>query len=208
MRMPNIGVVGRKRSGKDTIAQYLVKHHGYARVGLADAVKEMALILNPIVHAEADTEYDYGYGGEVVAIPAAKPVYLDTVIREMGWEDAKDRFPEVRRILQTLGTDVIRNNFGTSAWIDIMLRKAEELNARGVPVVVPDVRFPDEANVFRHTINDRLIRVARDDPRFIQDDHESEQYADTIPVDFEIDNNGSLEDLREEIEAVIRRVRG
>ncbi len=38
--LPNIGLCGYMRSGKDTIADYLIKHHEYMRFGFAQALKE------------------------------------------------------------------------------------------------------------------------------------------------------------------------
>ena len=44
--MTLLGLVGRKRSGKDTFAQYLVRHAGFARVAFADELKrEIAEIM-------------------------------------------------------------------------------------------------------------------------------------------------------------------
>ena len=40
-----IGLGYRARSGKDTVAQHLVRTHGYRRVGLADKLKDIAGIL-------------------------------------------------------------------------------------------------------------------------------------------------------------------
>ena len=40
VRLPRIiGIAGKARSGKDTIAQYLIEHLHYMRVGMADPIK-------------------------------------------------------------------------------------------------------------------------------------------------------------------------
>jgi hypothetical protein len=36
-----IGIAGKARSGKDTIAEYLVEHHGYRRFAFADPMKKI-----------------------------------------------------------------------------------------------------------------------------------------------------------------------
>ena len=36
-----IGIIGKKGSGKDTIADYLVKNHGFIKFAFADKVKEV-----------------------------------------------------------------------------------------------------------------------------------------------------------------------
>lgn len=40
-----IFLMGRQRSGKDTVADYLVTHHGFTKVALADELKELASYL-------------------------------------------------------------------------------------------------------------------------------------------------------------------
>ena len=37
-----VGISGKMRSGKDTIAEYMVRNHGFVRVALADRLKELA----------------------------------------------------------------------------------------------------------------------------------------------------------------------
>lgn len=185
--LPNIGVVGRKRAGKDTIADHLVQNYGYVRVGLADPVKELALVLDPIVHAEGET---------------ARVVHLSEIIAERGWERAKDEIPEVRRVLQAFGTDVVRKRFGDSAWIDLALAKVRELNAQGVAAVLPDVRFPNEGTAVRLAAAGQLIRVMRPGLS-TEDNHDSERYTDTIPVDVELSNDGAVQDLLKRVDDVL-----
>jgi dephospho-CoA kinase len=42
-----IGISGYARSGKDTVANYLVEHHEFTRMAFADAMREALLRLNP-----------------------------------------------------------------------------------------------------------------------------------------------------------------
>ena len=44
-----VGITGYAQHGKDTAAQVLVTEFGFVRVGFADALKELALAVNPIV---------------------------------------------------------------------------------------------------------------------------------------------------------------
>lgn len=37
-----IGIIGKKRSGKDTISDYLIKNYGYQKYGFADPLKRGA----------------------------------------------------------------------------------------------------------------------------------------------------------------------
>jgi hypothetical protein len=185
--LPNIGVVGRKRTGKDTIADHLAKRHGYVRVALADPVKELALVLNPIVTPTSSRS-----GG----------VRLASLVAEQGWERAKDGWPEVRRVLQVFGTDIVRTHFGDRTWIDLALTKVRELNAQGAPVVIPDVRFPNEGEHLQVLVSARLLRVTR--PCLsTEDNHDSERYTDTMPVDVEVPNTGTVSDLLKRVDDVL-----
>jgi hypothetical protein len=193
--MRNIGLVGRRRTGKDTIAAHLVNQHGYVRVAFADALKDAALALDPIVTTAGDVFAPHYRD-------PASPLRLAEVVRVFGWEYAKDRFPEVRRILQHMG-ESIRSVIGDHAWRNVALSRIAEAEAAGRPVVVSDVRYPDEADALR----DRgflLVRlVRRQDERSEADSHASEQLPDAIDVDWTVNNGGTVPDLLRYADALI-----
>ncbi|MFC8244161.1 nucleoside/nucleotide kinase family protein [Streptomyces chartreusis] len=124
----NIGITGRARAGKDTAGKFFVDGHGYRRIGFADALKDVALELDPIVDA-------------------GESLWLSYVVAEHGWEVAKDRHPEVRRILQELGAGM--RAVDEEVWLRAALAKAVEANDAGVPVVITDVRYRNEASPVR-----------------------------------------------------------
>lgn len=112
--LPNpIGLTGRATSGKDSVGQILVSEYQYTRVAFADALKSMALALDPIVDR---------LGQETLL----HPVRLHALVRADGWEAAKMN-PEVRRFLQALGTEAVRDHLGEDAWI-----RALDLHIRGL----------------------------------------------------------------------------
>jgi hypothetical protein len=166
-----IGITGKARSGKDTVAAHLVKHYGFKRIGFADAVKDMALDINPLLTNSG--------------------LRLNQAIRTLGWETAKDVYPEVRRFLQAMGTEGVRNRFGQNAWVDIV--EDEVYRNSNLNWVIPDVRFFNEAR-FIGEANGTLIRVQRftDD---ITDEHASECELDDARVDYGIMNEDRLSDL-------------
>ena len=123
-RIRAIGLSGYARSGKDTVGQILVEKHGYRRASFADKLKELALLVNPII------------GNDGVAL-------LD-MVELYGWESAKDAHPEVRRLLQAIGTGV-RDIVGPNTWVDLAMRNLPD----GSKVVFTDCRFPSEADAIR-----------------------------------------------------------
>ena len=186
--MKNIGIVGRKRSGKDTAAAALVEKLGYARHGLADPLKDAALALDPIV----DVISNFYANGE------PEPVRLSEVVQDEGWEKAKDEYPEVRRTLQRLGDEAGRQVHGERTWVNQLLLRVGEENAHGRPVVVPDVRYPNEANelVMAGFLVVRIERPGFCDP--VPGEHASEQ-VERLSVHEIVRNTGTVEDLHAEI---------
>lgn len=178
--MRNIALTGRKRAGKDTVADVLVKEYGYTRVAFADALKNMALEIDPWISADAWA------GGPAMCRR------LSELLNEWGWETLKEHYPEVRRFLQNLGSSVRKRD--PLFWIHIAQREWAKVNG---PVVVTDVRYINEASILR-TWNFALVRIVRpgvDDG----DVHESETEMDGYEVDWLIHNTDSVEYLRNSV---------
>jgi hypothetical protein len=175
--MYNIGIIGKARSGKDTAALALVAEHHYTRLAFADPLKELALAIDPL-------------------IPTAYGIHvrLSLLIRDSGWEYAKDHYPEVRRLLQRTGGGV--REIDETFWLTATRKKLNAAEAWNLPVVVTDVRYPNEANMLRSR-GFRLIRITR--PGLADDQHDSETALDTYPADLTIENTGTIADLRQAI---------
>lgn len=164
-----IGITGRKQAGKDSFAARLVKAHGFTRVAFADPMREFALALDPLV----DSHYR-----------------LSEIVYSLGWDVAKESIPEVRRTLQRLGTEAGRIVLGDRVWVDAAMAK---IDAADGPVVVTDVRFPNEADAII-AAGGILVRVVRPGHE-TADVHASETSMDGYPVHVEVTNDGSLEQL-------------
>jgi len=176
--MEIVGITGKARHGKDTAAQAFVEHHGFVRVGFADALKRAALALDPIV------------------VAGSFPSRLSEVVGYAGWEAAKDRFPEVRRILQRLGTEVVRDTVHPDGWLMAWQYQVDSLGNAGVRgIVVPDVRFLNEAAyVGKH--GGRIVRVVRPALPESGDGHASEVEQESIQADITVVNEGSAEQFQ------------
>lgn len=207
--VPVLGIVGLKRSGKDTAAQALVDQ-GWTRMAFADPLKEMSMKLRG-VWVEVP---------EGVHLDAAVPVMRDSaghggsfaqyhyVVDALGMEKAKDLVPDVRRLLQTLGTDCVRGTFGSTAWVELAEQNIHEALTRGESVVLTDVRFDEELDLVRR-LGGITIGVWRGDleslgealesegERVGGDTHESETntYHLLDWCDFIVCNRGSIDDL-------------
>lgn len=184
-----IGVTGYAQHGKDTFGQRLVTAHGFKRYAFADALKSMALALDPIVWGDTNSAH----------------MRLSKIVAQVGWEQAKQH-AEVRRFLQVLGTEGVRGHLGDNAWVDALHHKL--LVEKPEAVVITDVRFPNEAD-FIHALGGKLVRVKRfvrrplaggdgwADFEFaafdngLPPDHPSEANVPTLDADVEMLNDGT-----------------
>lgn len=174
---PLIGLIGKKRVGKDTFAAVLVEEFGFARVAFADPLKEMALTIDPFLVGGWDSSLD--------------DEFLATAVANFGWEEVKDTYPEARRFLQRLGDGV--RQFEPEFWLNAGMDTVRGKRAEAKPVVITDVRYPNEADAIRDA-GGTLIRVVRpgaDDG----DTHASETALDDYPVGFLVENVGGRNDL-------------
>ncbi|MFJ8386230.1 hypothetical protein ACIQ9Q_17230 [Streptomyces sp. NPDC094438] len=186
MGHPHIALIGRARSGKDTVAARLVSRYAYTRIAFADPLKEMALGLDPIVAYEPS-----GFG--------PLPTRLSDVVRRVGWERAKDDFAEVRRTLQRAGQSVRQQEPGF--WLGLALDKVTVADTWNLPVVVTDCRYENEAAALK-TRGFKLVRVVRPGYSDAPATHDSETELDRFPADVTLANTGTLTDLNSHADAL------
>jgi len=184
-----VGLTGYATVGKTTVAAELEKR-GFVRMSFADGVREMALAIDPIVDAYQLGRYpEDGWDTE----------RLSEVVGAAGWTEAKKN-PEVRRILQVVGTEVGRA-ISPNVWVDRLAAKVYA--SRATHVVVDDVRFVNEANWIRHSAGGTMVRLHRTGVE-AANGHASELEIDRLDVDLELwnDHDGVAPSL---IEAIISR---
>lgn len=204
--MEIIGLSGYARSGKDEAANILVNEYGFTRVAFADKLREVLYALNPVVaFTETETialvEEPIAPGPVKVKFGAApKTIYVQEVIDTYGWHSYKESpyGPEVRRLLQRLGTESGRQTLWDSIWIDAAFAGLAE----DAKVVVTDCRFPNEAQAVRER-GGSLWRVNRAGvgPAVGKDGtiHPSETSLDTHHFDVVLFNDSSLETYQDNV---------
>lgn len=189
-----IGLSGKKRAGKDTAAATLISSFGFQRYAFADPLKKAALDLDPLILFEQDEGYLMPRGG------TWEPAYerLGSVVNRLGWEQAKE-IREVRRTLQNYGVAI--RQLQPDFWIRTTLGRAL---ATPRPVVITDVRFPNEAAAIE-TAGGVVIRIER--PGLESDDtHASETALDDYYFEHVLHNDGTVEDLAAKVEALFYRL--
>jgi hypothetical protein len=178
--MLRIGITGHARAGKDTAAKIIQERYGLMHINFADELKADLIKLDPIVDAHGTR--------------------LSNALRYFGGdlEVVKGYYPEWRELCQRYGTQVRRAE-ESEVWVRRLVDKVFETmyNKGGlIPgYVVGDLRFPNEReDIFWNAV----IRVTRPG-RGPANDHEAESYIDTMEVDYEIANDGTLEEFEQKV---------
>lgn len=203
-----IGMTGLARSGKDTVADYLVKEYGFVKMSLAGPLKEMARRIDPIIGYDLEAIEYKGNFGEAVRrdLTDVTPVRLVDALDRLGEDEVKARFPEYRNFLVKLGTDGIRH-VDDSFWIDLAMSGIEdELMGGSGRVVVTDVRFQNEADAiitqgWGGFTSSRLWNVDR--PGLTRDGSSTEALAGKLGEDVVIHNDGTLLKLGKQVDKLI-----
>ena len=125
-----IGLVGRKGAGKDTVADYLVREHGFKKLAFADPVKK-------VCEAMFALESIYFHC----------PLLKEQVIPAWGMSP--------REMMQKVGTDIVRTQMGDRFWIRHMQFRLPP----DTKVVISDVRFVNEAEFIHSLPDSHLVRV-------------------------------------------------
>lgn len=175
---PLVGLIGYARTGKDSAAATLVDELGYRRISFADPLRDAAYALNPVVASGGG----FHLGDRLADV-------VDTI----GWERAKDEYPEVRRILQNFGHG-LRRTLGADIWRDYAMAKVD---AWCGPVVITDVRYLNEALAIRER-GGVLVRVTRPGTGPLNA-HASETELTQLQVDRALPNTGTLDILAQRV---------
>lgn len=157
------------QSGKSTVANYLVNFYGYRRIPFAGLLKEM---MRPLYKAQGYSDEDI-HGFETIDKDAE--LHIGTT---------------PRRLYQTIGTEWGRNCINESLWIRLWAMQAMDSNC---PVVVDDMRFPNEYQAVR-ALGGKTLKVYNPNMTRLTN-HASEGALDNCDFDHTIVNVGSLADL-------------
>lgn len=181
-----IGVAAKKRAGKDTLCEMLGKYQPFTQVAFADALWKTLLAADPWIDCD-------GF------LPKYRR--LTELNEKYGYEKCKTEFPEVRRLMQQLGTDGVREHVGQNTWLNIV---EDQIKANPTTnFLVSDLRFDNEAAMV-HRLGGWVVKLERGTSS--SDEHISESIAG-IHHDVLYVNNSSLNDLDEFAGELIRRIK-
>lgn len=187
--MKLIGLYGVARSGKDSVGGILAEHYGFSSYALADPIRRAA--------------------SEMFGLP------LTTFEGSNPHREEPDPFWgfSPREMLQKLGTEGGRDVFGEDIWVAHAERywKTMEVDRRlevetmatflTAGLVVTDIRRDNEASFIKRN-GGSVIEIKRPGTVAINE-HVSEQGMHPAFVDFVIDNEGTLGDLRHKVNEIL-----
>lgn len=201
--------LGRIESGKS-----IEGHHNstFEIKKFAGKLKTMASLLTGIpVEKFEDQEFKKTYLSEEwnspYNIPFSGPDFVE-----------HDGRMTVRELLQKLGTDAMRDNLHENVWVNALFADykgiiTEPAKFGGTAIgeypnwVITDMRFPNEMDaVYKRegftirVVRDYALRGGPEDPK---NQHPSETALDDSHFDYEIINDGTIEDLIEKVREIL-----
>lgn len=129
-----IGLVGKAQAGKDTVADYLVKHFFFQKAAFADDLKALCKDMFNLTDAQVNTQEG----------KAAIDVRYGITPRE---------------ILQKVGTDWFRSVY-PMIWVDRLCNRLKR--EPNVDHVITDIRFPNEAMAIQQA-GGLIVKLVRTD---------------------------------------------
>ena len=209
-----IGVCGLIGAGKDTIADYLVNVHEFRRESFANTLKDAVAAV---------------FGWDRTLLEGRTKQGRQWREQVDTWWAERLNIPHLtpRWVLQYWGTDVLRNHFHDDIWVASLenkLRKSTD------DIVISDYRFPNEIRAIKNQ-GGIVIRVVRGEEPIWMDAaraymsgpstigwalgknvldtcniHASEYSWTATNFDAIVDNNGTIDNLYEQMDLVRKQV--
>lgn len=169
--MKIIGITGRARTGKDTLANFLVEDHGFLKLSFAAPIRAFA--------------------SDITGIPVAELENGPAKEAPLEWLGGVSP----RYIMQTVGTEWGRDMIDRDLWVKVVEQKIRQARRSGAAgVVISDVRFDNEAEFIRQW-GGRVVELARPGTAAVAA-HSSEDGIETDLIDAWFVNSGAMSELR------------
>lgn len=170
-----LGITGKAGSGKDSVANILTTRRGYIAIAFADPLRAG---IKAMLSLDAE-RFEHPLKEQALPIIDKSP----------------------RQLLQLLGTEWGRNMIHPDLWVMLAARRIADIRDRnpGANIVITDVRLDNEAAMIRELGGEiwMLRRHGAGTPHA----HSSEHGISINHIARSIHNNGTLDDLRVQVEA-------
>jgi hypothetical protein len=189
-----IGICGLIGSGKDTIADFLVKEHNFQKLSFADKLKDSVAEMFDWDRQLLDGKTD-----------------MSRTWREQPdefWSKEMGRTITPRYVLQVFGTECMRDGFYDGVWVSLTKKKI--LDNPQINWVIPDVRFENEADMIKEIKGEVWwvkrgqlpvwFRMYQDIGQKPKDVHPSEWAWANTDFNAEFTNNGTISELKNQVQ--------
>jgi hypothetical protein len=203
MSIDLIGISGKLTSGKDTVASMIMSNSkdDWEIKKYSKKLKEIASILTGIPEENFE---DQKFKNSVL------PKEWSRKFRYPSYIATREEDMTVRRFLQLLGTEAIREGLHTNAWVNALFADCQDEDPPWFKAIkfskwiVTDVRFPNEFDGIKQR-GGIVIRVNR--PGINTGDHPSETALDNHVFDYTITNDGTLEELEQKVITMLNTIK-
>lgn len=184
MALPNIGLIGKLRAGKDEVAKYLAENYGYVRFAFGDALKDDFHTRYPEVPREPKPRAGYQFHGQFMR-ERDPNLWVRKCFEEI--EDTRVHFEYYTEPFRAVITDCRQPN------------EHEALKSAGYTLIRVDA--PDTV---------RIQRAIESGDTFNYADlmHGTETALDDYEADFTVDNSGTLAELYAQIDTIMAALGG
>lgn len=198
-----VGMVGKKGSGKDTVAGMLLVQHGFVARAFAEQLKSICFDLFRLSESQL-----YGSLAYKEEIDPRWGMSAREIMQKIGTEVGRQGKFDVFEPVMSAG--IVESEFNRrglvpceTLWVDDIVRTIRERRKAARGQVVTDCRFQNEADAIKRE-RGVVVRVIR--PGLAtghREEHASEMEQEAIIADYEIMNDGSLEQLREKVDKMV-----
>lgn len=188
--MTIIAICGFQGSGKDTLADILIKKYSFTKLSFAGVLKDIVSIL-------------FGWDRKMLEGVTKEDREKREVIDE--WWASQLGIPNLtpRWVLMHFGTELFRNHFHQNFWVIVLKRRLNSSDR----IVITDCRFPNEIQMIRE-MDGIIVHIDRMKPQWFDryragEDveetnrlHDSEKMWIREKFDYVLQNDGTIEDLK------------
>lgn len=214
-QMPRIiAICGAKRSGKDVLAEHLVRKYNYERIAFAEPLKHAIKTLFNFDDEQVGIGEDTGTGKKDALderwgiTPRAALQFFGTEVMQ---EKIQELLPDIKRnfFANTL-KNYIKTRMGANEEQRFVISDLRFLHEYEVLFSIPNIRKDDIAIIrvirpdagFLGIYND-AVAAARDAVAAASISHKSEQEYINIPYDIILFNNGTIDAYIEKFDKII-----
>lgn len=212
-----VAISGWKRSGKDTVAEQLIKEYGFDRVSFAGPLKDMVAQEFNIPRSHCD---DPRYKeAPIKDLPAVPKDAFTTQIHDMLKNEIKDGYWTPRALCILKGS--VNRAVDSSYWVKQAISKIRSTRAyesvgnelypsATAPLssrfVISDLRYKSEVVQLKAAFGDEFVTIRINRFDSINTTDPSERDLDDHKFDYIVENKQGLEDLLIKIRGVMTNV--